>query len=122
MADEYVSIVILEINGQQIDDFKKVREGEREIRKTIQLARKIGVVRVVRGYPLEVDYLIPLDAPEFDFEAEFEDGDGTLTIDYENGTRKVYSGVTLIKVGKTEYPDEEGAYKTIELIATKVTT
>lgn len=116
---EYVSKILLEVNGQQIDDFKKVREGEREVRKVIQLARGIGTVRVVRGYPLEVDYVIPKDAPEIDFEAMFDSAEGTLTIDYENGVRKSYGGVTLVKVGKAEYPDEDGVTVTIEMVATK---
>lgn len=120
MADEYVTSVILEINGKQIDDWKAFREGERETKKVIQLARKQGVIPVKAGYPLEVDYVVPMNRPEIDFEEEFDGQTGTLTIDLENGTRKVYTDVDLLKVGQTEYDGDKEAVRTISLFAMKM--
>jgi len=81
--------------------------------------KKFGVVGTRPQYGLEVEYVIPKDAPEFDFESV---EDGTLTIDLENGTRKQYSGVYALKIGDTKYDGENEATRTIELVAMKRTT
>ncbi len=116
---EYVSQVLLEVNGQAIDDFKSVTEKEVEIRKVVPLMNKIGVVGKKAQYGLEVEYVLPKDAPEFDFEAV---ADGTLTIDLDNGTRKQYTGVYTLKIGDTKYDGDNEATRTIELVAMKRTT
>lgn len=116
---EYVSQVLLEVNGQAIDDFKSVTEKEVEIRKIVPLMKKIGVVRTRPQYGLEVEYVVPKDSPEFDFESV---ADGTLTIDLENGVRKQYSGVYTLKIGDTKYDGENEAVRTVELVAMKRTT
>lgn len=115
---EYVSQVLLEVNGQSIDDFQSVTEQEVEIKKEVRLMNKYGVVKVVPKYGLQVDYVVPKDAPEFDFETV---NDGTLTIDLQNGVRKKYTGVYTLKVGETKYDGEKEAVRTIELIAMKRT-
>lgn len=115
---EYASRVILEINGQQIDDFNSVTEKEVEIKKEVKLARKIGVVSVVPKHGVQVEYVVPKDAPEFDFETV---EDGTLTIDLENGVRKQFTGVYVLKVGDTKYDGEKEATRTIELLAMRRT-
>jgi hypothetical protein len=113
---EYVSQVLLEVNGQSIEDFKSVTEKEVEVRKVVPLMKKIGVVGTRPQYGIDVEYVVPKDAPEFDFDAV---ADGTLTIDLENGTRKQYSGVYTLKVGETKYDGENEATRTIELVAMK---
>ncbi len=116
---EYASKVTLEVNGQQIDDFNSVTEKEIEIFKEVKLMNKVGVVRVIPKYGIQAEYVIPKDAPEFDFEAV---EDGTLTIDLENGTRKQYSGVYVLKIGDTKYDGDKEATQTIDFIAQKRTT
>jgi len=113
---EYVSQVLLEVNGQSIEDFKSVTEKEVEVRKVVPLMKKIGVVGTRSQYGIDVEYVVPKDAPEFDFDAV---ADGTLTIDLENGTRKQFSGVYTLKVGETKYDGENEATRTIELVAMK---
>jgi hypothetical protein len=115
---EYVSQVLLEVNGQEITDFKSVTEGEFEVRKTVKLMNKIGVVSVTAQYGLQVEYVVPKDADEFDFE---EVADGTLTIDFDNGVRKQYTGVYTLKIGETKYDGENEATRTIDLVARKRT-
>jgi hypothetical protein len=45
---------------------------------------------------------------------------GTLTIDRQNGTRIVYTGVYTTKIGKAHYdPEAECTIKTIEFSAKK---
>jgi hypothetical protein len=113
---EYASRVLLEVNGQSVEDFQAVTEKEIEIAKEVKLMNKIGIVKVVPKYGIGVDYVVPADAPEFDFESV---SDGTLTIDLDNGVRKVYSGVYTLKVGDTKYDGDKEATRTIDLIATK---
>ena len=112
---EYVSKVALEVNGQSIEDFNSVSENEVELRKAVKLARKRGFVKVTPGYGVKVEYVIPKNAPEFDFESV--EG-ATLTIDFENGRRTVYTGVFHMKTGEAKYDGEKEATKNIELGAT----
>jgi hypothetical protein len=116
MANEYVSQVLLEVDGMSIDDFSSVTEKEVEYRKSIQLMNKFGFVGVPRLYGLNVDYVVPKDAPEVDFT---EVMNGTLTIDKENGVRVTYTGVYHLKTGDTKYEPGKEATQTIELAALK---
>lgn len=116
MTQEYVNRVLLEVNGQSIDDFMTVTEKEVELRREVKLMNKVGVVKITPKYLLDVEYVVPKDASEFDFEAV---EDGTLTIDLQNGTRKQYTGVYTLKVGDTKYDPEKEATRTISLLAIK---
>lgn len=111
--DLYVSRIVLEVNGQQVDDFDKVTVKEVETRKPVHLARKTGYVNVTERPQITVEYVIPANSPEFDFKSV---ENGTLTIDYENGTRVSYSGVTYLKAGDVTYGDGDNpAKRTIDL-------
>lgn len=112
---QYVRKVLLEINGQEITDFKTVQEGERVLRQPVKLMGKTGFAEVTQRPTVTVDYVIPYDAPEFDFDSV---QDGTLTIDYDNGTRITYSGLSTEKVGQVKYDEDNDAVKTVEFIAT----
>ena len=116
MATEYVAQILLEVNGQSLDDFASVTEGEYEVRKEVKLATKFGVITVPVRYPLEVEYNVPKDVPEFDFESV---SNGTLTIDKLNGLRVMYSGVYCLKVGATKYDGDKEATRTLNLVAMK---
>ena len=118
MANEYASQVLLEVNGLSVDDFNSVTEKEVEVRKPVRLMNKIGVVSVVPQYGVQVEYVVPKDAPEFDFDSV---SDGTLTIDLQNGVRKQYAGVYTLKVGDTKYDGDKEATRTIDLIAMRRT-
>jgi len=112
---EYVSKVLLEINGQEIEDFDSVEEPESEIFKSVKLMNKTGHTAVTQRYEgLTVDYIIPSDAPSFDFR---QVAGGTLTIDRMNGTRITYGGIYTTKVGKIKYDGDNVAKQTIELSA-----
>jgi hypothetical protein len=112
---EYVSRINLEINGLNIDDFDSVEEKEVDIAKPVNLMNGTGFFDVTERYGATVDYIIPKDAPEFDFRAV---KGGTLTIDRQNGTRITFTGVRTTKIGATKYADDNAAKKSIELHAT----
>lgn len=113
---EYIAAVKLEVNGQEIDDFKSVTEKEIERHKQVNLMNKTGVIKVTPRYGIEVEYLIPKDSPEQDWS---EVANATLTIDKDNGKRVTYSGVYVMKEGAAKYDGENEATKTIDLVATE---
>jgi hypothetical protein len=112
---EYVLTVRLEVNGQNIEDFKSVAEGEVEIAKQINLMNSTGIGRKTPRYTAEVEYVVPADNPEFDFKSV---RNGTLTIDKMNGVRTTYTGVTTLKIGQTKYDGDNETVRTITLGAT----
>ncbi len=108
---EYVEKVTLEINGQEITDFTTVEEKDVELRGQVNLMNKTGYTNKTPRYGVNVDYVVPADAPEFDFASV---QGGTLTIDKGNGVRVTYTGVFTMKIGATKYGEKE-ATRTIEL-------
>jgi hypothetical protein len=110
---EYVSRCTLTANGQSIEDFKTVTENEIEKHKPVRLMNKTGACKVTPRYGTKVDYVVPEDAPEFDWESM---SNGTLTIEYENGRRTTYTGVYVAKVGEQKVDGENETVRSIELI------
>lgn len=112
---EYVTNVLLEVNGQNIEDFKSVTEGELVTARQVNLMNKTGFADVTARHQVEVEYVIPSDAPEFDFSAV---KNGTLTIDKQNGVRVTYTGVRTLSIGAAKYDGEsEGTVRTVTLAA-----
>lgn len=108
---EYVTNVLLEVNGQNIQDFNSVTEGEAELAKQVKLMNKTGFANLTARHTVMVDYVVPSDAPEFDFASV---KNGTLTIDKQNGVRVTYTGVRTLKIGETKYDGEsEGTVRAI---------
>lgn len=116
MSDEYVNQVLLEVNGQSITDFKTVSEDPIVLRKAVKLMNKTGVISVTPQYGIKVEYVIPKNATAFDFAAV---AGGTLTIDYDNGTRIKYTGVSCTEIGETRYDGENEAVQSISFVATQ---
>lgn len=112
---EYVNRCFLEVNGQTIEDFKSVAEKEVELHKAVNLMNKTGVCGVTPRYGVTVDYVVPAGEPEFDWEAV---KDGTLTIEYEGGRRRSFTGVYVGKIGEAKTDGDNELVKSIELLAT----
>lgn len=112
---KYVSRCTLEIDNEEVDDFSEITEPEVEYYKPVDLMNKTGHLEVVQRYKgIKVKYLVPSDAPEFDFTKV---ADATLTIVYLNGTRRTYSGVYVTKVGGESYKDGGETVREVELSA-----
>jgi len=114
---EYVSRVLLEVNGQAIEDFKSVTEGEVDVHGEVKLMNKTGFISKLSRPGCKVEYVIPSDKEEFDFN---QVKNGTLIIDKMNGKRVRYSGVYTLKVGETKYDGENEAVRTIDFGAAAV--
>ena len=113
---EYINRCTLTINGQEITDFKSVTEDERELARKVNLMNKTGHCTVTQRPGCKVDYVVPLDAPEFDFDSVTG---GTLSIEYENGKRITYTGVRTLKIGESKVDGDNELVRTIELGAEK---
>ena len=114
MSEEFVSQVLLEVNGKSITDFKTVEEKEFELHKVVNLMNGTGHTTAQPRYGVNVEYVIPVDTPEFDFTAV---KGGTITIDYQNGTRVKYAGVYVLKIGAAKHDGDKESTKTIEFSA-----
>ncbi len=115
MADEYVELVTLEVNGAEITDFNKVSENDYEVRRAVNLMNKTGFTKTTPRYGVKVEYVIPKSQTPFNFN---EVENGTLTIDRGNGKRITYGGVFTTKIGEASYGEKE-ATQSIELGATE---
>lgn len=112
---EYVSLVLLDVNGQSIEDFKSVAEKEVEMHKPVNLMNKTGFIKMTPRYAVDVEYVVPETDSEFDWEAV---ADGRLSIEYMNGKRITFTGVYCIKVGEAKADGENEMTRAIELGAT----
>lgn len=111
---EYLSRVVLDVNGVQIDDFKSATDKEVEVHKQVNLMNKTGFMAVTPRHAVDVEYVVPFSG-EFDWVAV---KNGRLTLEYENGKRKTYTGVYVLKIGDEKTDGENETVRTIELGAT----
>jgi hypothetical protein len=110
MAD-YVSKILLSINGQEITDFKSVTEKEYTVRKPVNLMNKTGFLDTTPRHGCEVEYVVPEEGAEFDFDSVVG---GTLVITFMNGETTTYTGVATLDVGATKYDGDNEATRTIQ--------
>ena len=110
MADEYVSLVTLTVAGQEITDFKKVKELKYSPRKTVKLMNKTGFMKLTPRYGVELDYVVPNSGTEFDFDSV---SDAVIVIQYSSGTRKTYSGCYVVDIGEVTYDGDNEAVKPV---------
>ncbi|MRR15375.1 MAG: hypothetical protein EG826_02835 [Deltaproteobacteria bacterium] len=114
--EEYIAQIGLEVNGQTITDFKSFSEDPRVLRKAVKLMSKSGIVAVLPTLGLKLDYVVPKNTPEFNFDNV---SGGTITIDHLNGTRIRYTGVSTLEIGEAKYDGENELVKTISFAAQK---
>jgi hypothetical protein len=107
----YVTRAALEVNGQTITDFKAVAEKSRTIRKQVPLMYKTGHAEITQRFVVEVDYVVP-QSTVFDFDTV---SNGTLTIEYDSGTRVAYGGVYTLEAGDAAIDGENELIRKITL-------
>jgi len=112
--EAYITSITLEINGQQLEDFNSFTEKERVFKKTVNLMNTTGTVKVKARHNFSLDYVVPADKPEFDFEGITA---GTVTIDYENGKRISFGEVECLSIGEAKFDGDKEVTKNIEFAA-----
>lgn len=108
---DYVNTVTLDVNGQQIDDFKGFTDNERELAKPVNLMNKTGFMKTTQRPGCKVDYVVPTEG-EFDWESV---KDGRLSVEYENGKRVTFTGVNTLKIGEAKVDGDNEVVRSIEL-------
>lgn len=109
---QYVNSVTLEVDGKDVSDFKSVTIGETEIHRQVKAMNKTGHAKVTRRHTLNVEYLVPVEEPEVVWE---DVANARVSVVYENGSRKTFTGVHVLKVGEEKIDAENDVTKTIEL-------
>lgn len=111
---QYVTRATLAINGQDITDFKAVSEKSRTIHKQVPLMYKTGTATLTQRFSGDLDYVIPRDTPEFNFDGVVG---GTLIIEYDNGEQVRFGGVATAETGDVSIDGENEAVKKVAWIA-----
>lgn len=110
----YIVRAALEINGTEITDFKAVTQKSTTIRKSVHLMYKTGTASLTQRFELEVDYVVPADKAEFAFPTL---QGGTFTVEYDNGTRVNYGGVSTLTTGDSAVDGENELVRKVTLMA-----
>jgi hypothetical protein len=111
---QYVNSVTLDVNGKDVSNFKSITIGETEIFRQVKAMNKTGHAKVTARHSLSVEYLVPVEDPEVKWS---EVADARVSVVYENGKRKTFTGVYVLKVGEEKIDSENDVTKTIELSA-----
>jgi hypothetical protein len=114
MSNEFVSQVLLEIDGKSITDFKTVTEKKQSLFKSVKLMNGKGHFKTSDDPGVIVEYVVPSDGPEFDF-AQVRGG--TITIDYQNGKRVRYGGVYPLEIGDQKHDADNELVRSIDFSA-----
>lgn len=114
----YVARITLEVNGEEITDFSSFSESTVSRHVQVELMNKTGHAEMTPRRQVTVDYVVPRDTAEFDWSSV---SDGTLTVEYENGTRKTWGGVYTLDLGDLSYDGTAGATRTVTLGAESYT-
>lgn len=112
--EAYITSITLEVNGQKLEDFNSFTEKERVFKRPVNLMNTTGTTKVRERHGFMIDYVVPADKPEFDFQGV---EDATVTIDYENGKRISYGEVQCLSIGEAKFDGEKEVVKPIEFIA-----
>jgi hypothetical protein len=108
---EYVTHCTLTVNGKEISDFRSVTEGSVQYNKQVPLMSKTGHAQLTPRYKVSVEYVIPKTG-SFDWKTV---RNGTLSIGYDSGARRTYSGVYILEEGDEKKDGENEATREIQL-------
>lgn len=97
MADEFIAKCTLFVNGEEETNFKAVREMEYTARAQVMLMNKTGFTKRQARYGLVIDYVRPATGTPRDWDAL---ENGTIVIEYEGGSRVLYSGCAMLSSGE----------------------
>lgn len=116
MATEYVSTIVMEVDGQEIDvaSFSANHESQRKVVKTMnRTGRAKGFAKTTRGYSLKVTAVVPKNNPPNWDEIE----GATISIESEDGAyRESYLECGVISTGQ-QYDMENESRVDIEMYA-----
>ena len=106
---EYVNRVSLEFNGQVFEDFDSWTDNSVVLPKQVNLMNKTGHAKMTPRYGFSVSVKTPNIPAGIDLDSV---SNGTLTVEYENGSRLTYGGVYCMETGEGTADGETELTKT----------
>ena len=107
MAQEFASLGIVEVDGQEIDLTKldvKTVTGRKAVKTINRKGRVKGFAKGITEYTLSITVVVPLNAAEPDWDNV---EDAKITVEEENGKRISYTGCFTTDVGTSYTVDSE---------------
>lgn len=120
MAQEFASLGIVEVDGQEIDLTKldvRVTTGRKPVKTINRKGRVKGFAKGITEYALSITVVVPLNAPEPDWDNVT---DAKITVE-ENGKRISYIGCFTTETG-TSYTVDSEEVRDLQVVATDKVT
>ena len=108
----YVSAAAVIVDGEELVDVKRVREGRRTLRRQFKVMRRRGQTNLTPDFIVELDTTIPEDGPGYDYDAI---ENKTLTIEYENGVKVIYLNASVLEIGDEEFDAENETIRKVTI-------
>lgn len=115
-----ISSLSLILDGSEITDFSKVKEKEIETAQTVEHFNGQDVIKVPKGYGIELTYL-PESGADKDWVAE-EDKNAkgwTIIVNYVGGKKVTYTGCHLLKMTPNELDGKTAKEYQLDIFASK---
>ena len=116
MAQEFASLGIVEVDGQEIDLTKldvRVTTGGKPVKTINRKGRVKGFAKGITEYALSLTVAVPLNRAEPDWDNVT---DGKVTVEEENGKRRSYIGCFTTEVG-TSYTVDNEEMRDLQMVA-----
>ena len=116
MAQEFASLGIVEVDGQEIELTKldvKTVTGRKPVKTINRKGRVKGFAKGITEYTLSITVVVPLNAAEPDWENV---DDAKITVEEENSKRISYTGCFTTDVG-TSYTVDSEEVRDLQMVA-----
>lgn len=116
MVQEFASLGIVEVDGQEIDLTKldvRVTTGRKPVKTINRKGRVKGFAKGITEYALSLTVAVPLNRAEPDWDNVT---DGKVTVEEENGKRRSYIGCFTTEVG-TSYTVDNEEMRDLQMVA-----
>jgi hypothetical protein len=108
---EYVNTCVLEVDGQLFEEFESFTDNSVTKSKQVNLMNKTGFAKMTPRYGFSVNVKKPIPKSPIDLDNV---ENGTMTVEYPDGSRRTYGGVHTMETGDdtTDGETENTATKT----------
>ena len=116
MAQEFASLGIVEVDGQEIELTKldvKTVTGRKPVKTINRKGRVKGFAKGITEYTLSITVVVPLNAAEPDWDNVT---DAKITVEEENGKRISYIGCFTTETG-TSYTVDSEEVRDLQMVA-----
>ncbi len=111
---EYIVRCSLEANGSVFDNFTDFTETSTTVSKQVNLMNTTGTAKMLPRYGFSVEAVIPKAASGVNLQGLYR---GTFTVEYENGDRVSFGGVSISELGDKSTNGEDETTQSLTFIA-----